>query len=126
MDLDELMRERHIGEYLAQETQEEQAIQSQLKGLVLWEYIFRGVLSRRDTVERTHGIRFEIRPKENGHNVPHCHASYQGQEISISLVDGEVITGNIPKQQQRFAVMWVKNNLQVLQTHWNKYHALEV
>lgn len=126
MDLDELMRERHIGEYLAQETQEKQAIQSQLKGLVLWEYIFRGVLSRRDTVERTHGIRFEIRPKENGHNVPHCHASYQGQEISISLVDGEVITGNIPKQQQRFAVMWVKNNLQVLQAHWNKYHALEV
>lgn len=126
MDLDELMRERHIGEYLAQETPEEQAIQSQLKGLVLWEYVFRGVLSRRDTVERTHGIRFEIRPKENGHNVPHCHASYQGQEISISLVDGEVITGNIPKQQQRFAVMWVKNNLQVLQAYWNKYHALEV
>ena len=126
MDLDELMRERHIGEYLAQETLEEQAIQSQLKGLVLWEYVFRGVLSRRDTVERTHGIRFEIRPKENGHNVPHCHASYQGQEISISLVDGEVITGNIPKQQQRIAVMWVKNNLQILQAHWNKYHALEV
>jgi hypothetical protein len=77
-------------------------------------------------VERTHGIRFEIRPKENGHNVPHCHASYQGQEVSISLLDGEVIAGNIPKQKQRFATDWVKRNLPVLQSCWDKHHVLEM
>ena len=126
MELDELMRQRHIGEYLAQESAEEREIQKQLSGLVMWEFVFREVFSWRDTVERTHGIRFEIRPKENGHNVPHCHASYQGQEISISLLDGEVIAGNIPKQQQRFATTWVKRNLPVLQSCWNKYHVLEV
>lgn len=126
MELDELMRQRHIGEYLAQESETEREIQRQLSGLVMWEFIFRDVFSWRDTVERTHGIRFEIRPKENGHNVPHCHASYQGQEISISLLDGEVITGNIPKQQQRFAMNWVKHNLPVLQSCWDKYHVLEV
>lgn len=126
MELDELMRQRHIGEYLAQESAEEREIQRKLSGLVMWEFVFREVFSWRDTVERTHGIRFEIRPKENGHNVPHCHASYQGQEISISLLDGEVIAGNIPKQQQRFATTWVKRNLLVLQSCWDKYHVLEV
>ena len=126
MELEELMRQRHIGEYLAQESAAEREIQRQLSGLVMWEFVFHDVFSWRDTVERTHGIRFEIRPKENGHNVPHCHASYQGQEISISLLDGEVIAGNIPKQQQRFATTWVKRNLPVLQTCWDKYHVLEV
>ena len=126
MELDELMRQRHIGEYLAQESDAEQEIQRQLSWLVMWEFVFREVFSWRDTVEHTHGIRFEIRPKENGHNVPHCHASYQGQEISISLLDGEVIAGNIPKQQQRFATTWVKRNLPVLQSCWDKYHVLEV
>ena len=126
MELEELMRQRHIGEYLAQESETEREIQRQLSGLVMWEFVFQDVFSWRDTVERTHGIRFEIRPKENGHNVPHCHALYQGQEISISLLDGEVIAGNIPKQQQRFAVNWVKHNLPVLQSCWDKHHVLEV
>ena len=126
MELDELMRQRHIGEYLAEESEAEREIQRQLSRLVMWEFVFREVFSWRDTVERTHGIRFEIWPKENGHNVPHCHASYQGQEISISLLDGEVIAGNIPKQQQRFATTWVKRNPPVLQSCWDKYHVLEV
>lgn len=126
MDLEELYRQRHIGEYLAKETLEERAIQSQLHGLVIWEFIFDDVFSWRDTVERTHGIRFEIRPKENGHNVPHCHAHYQGQNVSISLIDCEVLDGNIDKQKQAFAVKWVKANLDTLQSYWDKYHVLEV
>lgn len=126
MELEELLREKHVGEYLAQESPEERVIQDRLRGLVLWEVVFREVFQWRDTVERTHGIRFEIRPKEKGHNVPHCHASYQGKEISISLIDGEVIAGNIPKQQQSFAVKWVMLNLPTLQSCWDKYHVLEV
>ena len=126
MELEELLQQKHIGEYLAQESPEERAIQDRLRGLILWEFVFREVFQWRDTVERTHGIRFEIRPKEKGHNIPHCHATYQGKEISISLVDGEVIAGNIPKQQQNFAVKWVMQNLPTLQSCWDKYHVLEV
>lgn len=126
MELEDLMRERHIGEYLAQETPEERAIQDRLVGLVMWEFIFSDVFSYRDTVERTHGIRFEIRPKENGHNVPHCHASYQGQEVSISLVTCKVLEGKLVQPKQRFAEEWVRRNLPVLQAHWDKFHVLEV
>ena len=115
-----------IGKILAQESDEDREIQKQLSRLILWEFTFTGVLSRRDTVERTHGIRFEIRPKEDGHNVPHCHAHYQGQNVSISLVDCSVLAGNIPRDKQRFAVMWVQHNLDVLQKYWDKYHVLEV
>ena len=126
MDFEQMLKDRHIGEYLAQESPEEREIQRQLKSMIFWEMVFEGVFCCRDTVERTHGIRFEIRPKENGHNVPHCHASYQGQEVSISLVDGAILEGNIPKQKQAFAEKWVKNNLPVLQAHWDKFHVLEV
>ena len=115
-----------IGKILAQESDEDREIQKQLSRLILWEFTFTGVLSRRDTVERTHGIRFEIRPKEDERHVPHCHAHYQGQNVSISLVDYSVLAGSIPKDKQRFAVMWVQHNLDVLQKHWDKYHVLEV
>lgn len=115
-----------IGKILAQETEEDREIQKQLHGLILWEFVFSGVVSHRDTVERTHGIRFEIRPKEPTNHAPHCHASYQGQNVSISLIDCSVFAGSLPKEQQRFAVMWVKKNLDVLQRYWDKYHLLEV
>lgn len=101
-------------------------IQSQLRGLALWELVFEGVMCYRDTVERTHGIAFEIRPKEQGHNVPHCHARYGNQNISISLIDFSILAGNIPSQKAAFAVQWVRVNINILKPHWNKYHALEV
>ena len=101
-------------------------IQKQLQGLVLWELVFDGVISYRDTVERTHGIFFEIRPKEQGHNVPHCHACYGNQNISISLRDFSILAGNIPSHKARFAVRWAKDNIDVLKRYWNKYHVMEV
>lgn len=101
-------------------------IQRQLSGLVLWECVFNGVTCFRDTVERTHGIRFEIRPKEMGHNIPHCHACFGDQNISISLIDFSILAGNIPPQKSKFAVRWVEANINTLKTHWDKYHVMEV
>lgn len=101
-------------------------IQSQLVNLMLWEPVFTGITFYRDTVERTHGIRFEIRPKEAGHNVPHRHASVGSQNISISLIDFKVLAGNIPHQKQKFAVDWVRCNIDILRLHWDKYHCMEV
>lgn len=109
-----------------EQTTIDKGIQSQLCGLVLWELVFAGVTSYRDTVERTHGIRFEIRPKEQGHNVPHCHACFENQNLSISLIDFSILAGNIPQQKVNFAVRWVKENIDVLKVHWDKYHVMEV
>lgn len=104
----------------------DQEIQSQLKALVLWELVFEGVMCYRGTVERTHGIKFEIRPKEHGHNIPHCHACFEKQNISISLIDYSILSGTIPPQKSKFAQRWVEANIETLRGHWDKYHLMEV
>lgn len=70
------------------------------------------------------GIVIEIRNKEDGHNVPHIHAHYQGENIAISLVDGKVLVGNIPKKNQKIAVAWVIENLEMLRTTWENKHGV--
>jgi hypothetical protein len=62
------------------------------------------------------GIVIEIRNKEDGHNVPHIYAHYQGENISNSLIDGNVLTGNIPKKNQKIAVAWAMENIEMLRT----------
>ncbi len=70
------------------------------------------------------GIVIEIRNKEKGHNVPHIYAHYQGENISISLIDGSVLDGNIPKKNQKIAVEWVINNLDMLRITWENKHGI--
>ena len=70
------------------------------------------------------GIIIEIRNKEAGHSTPHIHAHYQGDNISISLIDCSVLAGNIPKKNQRIAVDWVKNNIDDLREKWENKHGI--
>lgn len=70
------------------------------------------------------GIIIEIRNKEAGHNVPHIHACYQGENVSISLIDGKVLAGNIPKKNQKIAVAWVLENKEMLRTTWENKHGI--
>jgi hypothetical protein len=77
-------------------------------------------------IANVRGLKFEIRPKENGHNTPHCHVSYQGRYISISLTDFSVLDGNLPHKQQRQASEWVEGNIQTLEKYWNEYHQMVV
>ncbi len=73
------------------------------------------------------GLIFEIRPKEKGHNEPHCHAKCQGKEISISLIgDNKILATTLNERQSREAVKWVKENLEELKKYWNKYHYYEM
>lgn len=97
-----------------------------LKHKFIWSMIFSNAIEYRDTVYRTQGIRFEIRPKEMGHNLPHCHASFQGEDVSISLIDGAILAGNIPKVKQHFASKFVVENKDILQEYWDKYRCLEL
>jgi hypothetical protein len=88
---------------------------------IAWESILTGI-TRFVTVAQYRGIRFEIRPKERGHNEPHCHVSYQGCEVSVSLIDYDILDGNIPPKQLKLASQWVKNNIDVLKKYWDEYH----
>lgn len=70
------------------------------------------------------GIVIEIRNKEEGHNIPHIHASYQGENISISLIDGKILAGNLPKRNAKIAVEWVMENMDLLRGKWENKHGI--
>lgn len=88
----------------------------------IWEQILTGKLTFAQ-VAKDKGIKFSIYPKEEGHNEPHCHVEYQGNNISISLISFTVLAGNIPPQRQKMAIDWVKRNIQTLMKCWNTYHS---
>ena len=62
-------------------------------------------------------IKFDVYTRD--HNPPHVHAKYGKYEISISLLNYEVIAGNIPGKNQNIAVKWVKENKDMLLNYWN-------
>ncbi len=88
---------------------------------IIWEQILTGRMTF-TTIEKYRGIVFKIYPKEKGHNEPHCHISYQGKNISISLISFNVLEGNLPPKQQTQALDWVKKNIETLKKYWNTYH----
>lgn len=79
---------------------------------------------RERIAELKDGIVIEIRNKEAGHNIPHIHAHYQGDNISISLIDGKVLAGNIPKKNQKAADLWVMENREELRKRWENKHGI--
>lgn len=91
-------------------------------------HVFCDVFSLMEKRERIavirEGIVIEIRNKEDGHSTPHIHAHYQGDNISISLIDCSVLAGNIPRKNQKIALDWVKNNLDELRTKWENKHGI--
>ena len=72
------------------------------------------------------GIVIEIRTKEQRHNIPHIHAHYQGENISVSLLDGTVLAGNIPKKNERIAVDYVLSHQNKLLNEWTDIHGKTV
>ncbi len=67
------------------------------------------------------GIRIEMCPCEEGHNLPHVHASYAGKTIFFALT-GEILAGHINQKAQRRAAQWVREHTRELELDWRKYH----
>jgi len=76
----------------------------------------------RAKVGKIKNIVFEIRTKENGHNIPHVHAKYENLNISISLINFEILAGNLPHKNEMLAVHWVKDNADMLCERWKDYN----
>lgn len=69
------------------------------------------------------GIIVEIRTKENGHNIEHCHVTCRDKEISISLIDYKVLSQTKMNEKEITAVTkCVKGNIDELRNIWKKYH----
>jgi len=52
------------------------------------------------------------------HNTPHLHAKYAEFEASISLVDGELLAGDLPRKQLRLVQAWIELHRDELLADW--------
>ena len=61
-----------------------------------------------------------IKSKEQGHNEPHIHVKYQNIEASFSILNGEMLAGNLPTKNQRLIKDWILENTDMLSQKWNE------
>lgn len=75
------------------------------------------------TYYNRNGIRIEMRLRENGHNEPHVHAIYSGEDMSVSIRSIKRLSGNIINNKARKeALRWIQENQDFLREEWRKYH----
>ena len=52
------------------------------------------------------------------HNAPHLHAKYSEFEASISILDGEILAGELPRKQLRLVQAWIELHRDELLADW--------
>jgi hypothetical protein len=52
------------------------------------------------------------------HHLPHIHARYQGCMASFSILDGECLSGNLPKGQTKMVQAWIEIHRDELLADW--------
>ena len=52
------------------------------------------------------------------HNLPHIHARYAEFEASISIDDGEILAGDLPRKHLRLVLAWVELHRDELMANW--------
>ncbi len=53
------------------------------------------------------------------HKIPHIHARFQGQDASISILDGELLAGQIPLPKMRLVQAWIEIHREALMADWD-------
>jgi Domain of unknown function (DUF4160) len=66
-----------------------------------------------------------IRMYFNDHNPPHFHVAYQGHEAYLSIEDGAIIEGFLPKKCLALVQEWSAEHRSELQDNWLKATNLE-
>lgn len=70
------------------------------------------------------GVEFHIHPAEDGHNEPHVHTKYSGEEMVVSLITFKVLAGNISnRSKRRVALEETWKHRGELSAIWRGYHA---
>lgn len=68
------------------------------------------------------GVKYRMYSKERGkHNVPHVHIEFYGdRNASISIIDGEVLSGDVPNKVLKTVRKRITENQYTLISTWNK------
>jgi len=71
------------------------------------------------TISMFYGIMVSIYFKDNErHHLPHIHVRYQGDNASISIVDGSLLDGSIPSRQLKMVQAWIEIHSDELHADW--------
>ena len=52
------------------------------------------------------------------HSLPHFHAKYAEFEASITIEDGEIVAGELPRKQLRLVQAWIELHRDELLADW--------
>jgi Domain of unknown function (DUF4160) len=52
------------------------------------------------------------------HHLPHLHAEYGDDEASISIEEGEVLAGSLPRKQLKLVQAWIELHKDELMADW--------
>ena len=52
------------------------------------------------------------------HKSPHIHAKYQGQDASFSILDGSILSGQIPLGKSKLVQAWIEIHRDALMADW--------
>ena len=52
------------------------------------------------------------------HHLPHIHARYAEFEASISIADGDILSGDLPRKQFRLVQAWIELHRDELEADW--------
>ena len=53
------------------------------------------------------------------HNLPHIHARFAEFEASLSILDGEILAGELPRKQLRISQAWIELHRDELMADWD-------
>ena len=106
-DLKELQRIDEFAEELNKEAEDVLDYQYET-GVIVMPIIsmFYGIIIRMYLLDNKH------------HNLPHIHAKYAEYEASISIEDGEILAGQLPRKQLRLVQAWIELRRDELLADW--------
>ncbi|MBM3335674.1 DUF4160 domain-containing protein [Candidatus Sumerlaeota bacterium] len=52
------------------------------------------------------------------HHTPHIHADYQGQVAVYSILDGSLLSGELPPSRHKLVVAWIEIHREDLLADW--------
>nr|WP_226989156.1 DUF4160 domain-containing protein [Desulfuromonas sp. TF] len=65
---------------------------------------------------RNHYLSLLLRQPETSN--PHFHARYQGQQAAVSILDGEVLEGELPSAKMKLVQAWQEIHREDLMADW--------
>jgi Domain of unknown function (DUF4160) len=52
------------------------------------------------------------------HNLPHIHVKYAEHQAAISIPEGELLSGSLPRKQMRLVLAWIELHQDELRADW--------